>query len=52
LSLRRLEGEDVRAWQLQRLPVDDALVAALAWRGEERRIRLGMIRSGMLASDH
>jgi 4'-phosphopantetheinyl transferase len=52
LSLRRLEGEDVRAWQLQRLPVDDTLVAALAWRGKERRIRLGMIRSGMLASDH
>ncbi len=46
LTLQRLEGEDVLAWQLQRLPVDAALVAALAWRGEARRIRLGTLASG------
>ena len=51
LALRRLEGEDVHTWQLQRLPVDDTLVAALAWRGETRCIRLGTIQPGMLASD-
>jgi 4'-phosphopantetheinyl transferase len=51
LTLRRLEGEDVGTWQLQRLPVDDALVAALAWRGGTRCIRLGTIHPGMLASE-
>jgi 4'-phosphopantetheinyl transferase len=44
--LRRLEGDDVDAWQLQRLPVDAALVAALAWRGDKRQIRLGALASG------
>lgn len=44
-TLQRLDGHDVEAWQLQRLPVDDALVAALAWRGGERRIRLGTLAS-------
>lgn len=51
LALRRLEGEDVHAWQLQRLPVDDTLVAALAWRGDTRRIQLGTIEPGALASN-
>jgi 4'-phosphopantetheinyl transferase len=46
LTLQRLEGEDVQAWQLQRLPVDATLVAALAWRGDARRIRLGTLASG------
>jgi 4'-phosphopantetheinyl transferase len=45
LTLQRLEGDDVEAWQLQRLPLDAALVAALAWRGEARRIQLGTLAS-------
>lgn len=46
LILQRLEGDDVDAWQLQRLAIDTTLVAALAWRGDVRRIRLGMLASG------
>jgi 4'-phosphopantetheinyl transferase len=46
LILQRLEGDDVAAWQLQRLAIDSTLVAALAWRGDVRRIRLGMLASG------
>jgi 4'-phosphopantetheinyl transferase len=50
LTLQRLEGDAVDAWQLQRLAVDAALVAALAWRGDARRVRLlpplGMLASG------
>jgi len=46
LQLRRLEGDDVGAWQLQRLDIDRGLVAALAWRGGERRIRLATLASG------
>ncbi|HEV2680466.1 MAG TPA: 4'-phosphopantetheinyl transferase superfamily protein [Rhodanobacter sp.] len=50
LFLQRLEGDAVDAWQLQRLVVDPTLVAALAWRGDARRIRLlpplGMLASG------
>jgi len=46
LQLRRLEGDDVGAWQLQRLDIDRCLVAALAWRGGERRIRLATLASG------
>lgn len=45
LILQRLEGDDVDAWQLQRLAVDTTLVAALAWRGDVRRIRLGTLVS-------
>lgn len=45
LSLQQLEGDDVDAWQLQRLAVGPALVAALAWRGGPRRIRLGRLAS-------
>ena len=45
LILQRLEGDDVDAWQLQRLAVDTTLVAALAWRGDARRIRLGTLAS-------
>lgn len=45
LQLRRLEGDDVDAWQLRRLDVDHSLVATLAWRGDERRIRLGTLAS-------
>lgn len=39
LRLRRLEGEQVSAWQLQALPTDATLVAALAWRGGARHVR-------------
>ena len=46
LQLQRLEGDDAGAWQLQRLDIDSSLVAALAWRGGERRIRLGALASG------
>ena len=46
LQLQRLEGDDVGAWQLQRLDIDSSLVATLAWRGGERRIRLGTLASG------
>lgn len=45
LTLQRLDGEDIRAWQLQRLPLDGRLVGALAWRGNARRIRLGTLAS-------
>jgi 4'-phosphopantetheinyl transferase len=46
LRLRRLEGDDVDAWQLRRLAIAPELIAALAWRGDERRIRLGTLASG------
>ncbi|MGH8157965.1 MAG: 4'-phosphopantetheinyl transferase family protein [Rhodanobacter sp.] len=45
LSLQQLEGDDIHAWQLQRLAVDATLLAALAWRGEARRIRLHRLAS-------
>jgi len=38
--LLSLDGDDVAAWQLQRLRVDDLHVAALAWRGGRRTIRV------------
>ena len=46
LQLRRLHGDDAGAWQLQRLALGHGLIAALAWRGGERRIRLGTLASG------
>ena len=46
LILQRLDGDDADAWQLQRLAVDTTLVAALAWRGDVRRIRLATLASG------
>ncbi len=39
LALRRLEHNDVSAWQLHPLALDTALVAALAWRGGARHLR-------------
>lgn len=39
LDLQQLEGDDVGAWQLQRLEPGPSLIAALAWRGGPRRIR-------------
>lgn len=47
LALDRLEGDDVAAWQLQHLPVGDALIGALAWRGDPRQIRLGTLASSV-----
>lgn len=39
LHLERLDGEDVRQWQLHRLLPDNAHLGALAWRGDVRQIR-------------
>jgi len=39
LQLLRFDGEDVGAWQLQRLDLAPELVAALAWRGSPRKVR-------------
>lgn len=47
LHLQHLQGDDADAWQLQRLGIADDLVAALAWRGEARRVRLGTFASGV-----
>jgi 4'-phosphopantetheinyl transferase len=46
LMLLHLDGDDTRAWQLRRLPVDSALLGALAWRGGPRQIRLYTLASG------
>jgi 4'-phosphopantetheinyl transferase len=43
LKLRRLEGDDATAWQLRRLEPGPALIGALAWRGEPRKIRQGLL---------
>ncbi len=43
LVLRALDGDNVEAWQLQRLTMPDTLIAALAWRGRPRHVRLGML---------
>ncbi|MEO7067985.1 MAG: 4'-phosphopantetheinyl transferase superfamily protein [Rhodanobacter sp.] len=40
LSLRRLGDDNVADWQLQRLSLHSDYVAALAWRGSPRQIRL------------
>ena len=45
LSLQQLEGEDTQAWQLERLAIDTTLLAALAWRGAARQIRLHRLAS-------
>lgn len=46
LALQRLDGEDVRQWQLQRLTSGAELIAALAWRGGPRDIRQGLLAIG------
>lgn len=43
LRLVRFDGEDMAAWQLQRLPVAPTLVGALAWRGTPRSIKMGSL---------
>ena len=45
LRLVRFEGEDTAAWQLQRLAVAPSLIAALAWRGPPRSIKMGFLAS-------
>jgi 4'-phosphopantetheinyl transferase len=40
ISLRRFEGEDAGAWRLHKLSIDPTLIAAIAWRGDIRRVRL------------
>jgi len=45
LTLLQLEDDNIHAWQLQRLAIDPALLAALAWRGDARQIRLGTLVS-------
>lgn len=42
-ALRHLAGSDVDSWQLQALSFDAELRAALAWQGEPRRVRTGML---------
>ncbi len=42
-GLRQLEGEQIADWQLERLSPGSSLIAALAWRGEPRRIRQGVL---------
>lgn len=46
LRLQRLEGDDADAWQLRRLAIAPELIAALAWRGDERQIRIGTLATG------
>lgn len=45
-GLRELEGEQISDWQLERLSPGTSLIAALAWRGEPRRIRQGVLAIG------
>ncbi|CAM5437899.1 4'-phosphopantetheinyl transferase family protein [Rhodanobacter lindaniclasticus] len=49
LRLLRFENEDVDAWQLRPLDVAPELVAALAWRGAARTVRLASLPAAMLA---
>jgi 4'-phosphopantetheinyl transferase len=39
LAIQQLDGENLDAWHLHRLTVDESSVAALAWRGGPREIR-------------
>lgn len=40
LRLLRFDGEDIDAWQLQPLDLAPELIAALAWRGAPREVRV------------
>ncbi|MDE1893508.1 MAG: 4'-phosphopantetheinyl transferase superfamily protein [Pseudomonadota bacterium] len=46
LALLRLDGGEVRDWQLHALPDADDATAAIAWQGEARHIRVGTLASG------
>lgn len=43
IALDRLDGDDVREWQLRRLRFEPALLGALAWRGEAKQVRCGFL---------
>lgn len=43
LALDRLDGEDVNEWQLRRLTFEPELLGAIAWRGEPRDVRCGLL---------
>lgn len=45
LRLLRFDQEETDAWQLQRLAVAPGLIAALAWRGPPRAVRLEVLAS-------
>lgn len=45
LSLQQLDGDDVDAWQLQRLAIAPGLIASLAWRGDPRRVHVATLAS-------
>ncbi|MEO7050791.1 MAG: 4'-phosphopantetheinyl transferase superfamily protein [Rhodanobacter sp.] len=45
LRLVHFDGENIGAWQLQRLAVAPNLIAALAWRGPARTIEMGWLAS-------
>lgn len=47
LALLRLSGENATDWQLHALPIVPELTAAIAWRGEARRIFIGTLASGV-----
>jgi len=47
IQLRRFDGEDIDGWQVQQLALGQAFAGALAWRGDARRIRLGVLASGV-----
>jgi 4'-phosphopantetheinyl transferase len=47
IQLRRFDGEDIDGWQVQQLALGHAFAGALAWRGEARRVRLGVLASGV-----
>ncbi|CAM5288623.1 4'-phosphopantetheinyl transferase superfamily protein [Rhodanobacter lindaniclasticus] len=49
LRLLRFENEDVDVWQLRPLNVAPESVAALAWRGAARTVRLASLPAAMLA---
>lgn len=40
LVMQQFEGEDIATWQLRRLHLDSTQIAALAWRGDLRQVRL------------
>lgn len=43
LRLSRLDGDSIAAWRLRRLRAGEDVIAALAWRGPDRRVRVGRL---------
>lgn len=52
ISLEWLDGDEASAWRLHPLDVGPGYLAALAWRGGERRIRLRRLAETGAASDN